>query len=515
MPDTTIARSRFKNSVINTISSMGSQLLAIVLNIICRRVFLETLSTEYLGVSTTFSSILSILSLTELGVGSAIIYSLYKPIATDDKEKIKSLMKLYQRVYQVVGLVILVVGCSLTPFLHFFVNEMPDIPGLSYIYILLVIQNASTYFFSYKINFLTATQQNYISQRYYMVFYTLQIALQIVFLFLFRSYFIYLLTAIVLPLIKNVILTAYINKLYPFLKEKAQKLDSEETGKIKKNVFAIFLYKISSKLSSTIDTLLISKVMGVLEVAIYSNYHLIISYSDLLFINVIGAITPSVGNLMATNEDDKKRRFFSTMQMLYYWAGTFLAVGMIVLYNPLIELWLGKDFLFPQIMVVALVVSMTLTNFQRPCAMVRDASGLFWYGKFRPLAMIIINLVAATILAKKIGSVGVVLGTIISKVATYVWYDPYIVYKFTLKKGLNRYFVKYAMQWLLLAFLSFVCHAIYQILPFDGLAKMLVGVVMVTVIVNVVMLIIYFKTKEFEYLIDMIKDYVLKRSSKK
>ena len=217
MSSRSISKSRFRNSVVNTVASMFSQILSIILNIICRRVFVETLSIEYLGVSTTFSSILSILSLTELGIGSAIIYSLYKPIATDDKEKIKALMKLYQRVYQVIGLIIFVFGCSLTPFLNLFVNEMPDIPNIRWIYILLVVQNASSYFFSYKINFLTATQQNYISQKYYMVSHTIQIALQIVFLFLFRNYFIYLLTAIVLPLIKNIFLTSYRFHL-PFMK---------------------------------------------------------------------------------------------------------------------------------------------------------------------------------------------------------------------------------------------------------------------------------------------------------
>lgn len=498
-----VSQSRFANSAKNMLFSTFAQVLTIVLNIIGRRVFVDVLSAEYLGISTAFSSILTVLALAELGVGSAIIYSLYKPIAEHDEAKIRSLMRLYKQVYCCVGALILVAGGALTPFLHLFVEEMPDIAGVQWIYLMLVAQTGVTYFFSYKTSFLTATQQSHILHKYDMVTAVVQIGLQILALLLTGNYFLYLGIGIICPFTKNVLATIQIDRMYPFLRQKATQLSKEETGKIKKNVLALFIYKVCQKLSTTIDTLLISKMLGVTEVAIYSNYHLIISYSDLLFINVLGAVTPSVGNLMATEDTGKKRAFFSALQMVYYWVSTYLAVGLIVMFNPLIELWLGESYLFDQSIVVALAVSITLTNFQRPCSLVRDANGLFWYGKFRPLAMALINLGVSIYLVSQVGTIGVVIGTCISKLATFVWYDPYIVYKHTLKEGLKNYFLKYVMQWLLLAALALVCFYLYSWMALDGLLGFVVGVVLVTVIVNGVFLALYFRTPEFKYVKQM------------
>lgn len=498
-----ISKSRFNNSARNAAFSMVAQVLTIILNIIGRRVFVTILDAKYLGISTAFSSVLSVLSLAELGVGTAIIYSLYKPITEHDETKICSLMGLYRKVYWTVGIFILVVGAALTPFLDFFVQEMPDIPHIRLIYILLVIQTASAYFFNYKTNFLSATQQGYITQKYQMVISAVQLALQIGSLLITRNYFAYLILGIALPLLRNVLVSKRVDSMYPFIKSKPERLDKAETNKIKKNVFALFLYKISNTLSTTIDTILISKMLGVVEVAIYSNYHFIINYSDLLFVNVLGTITPSIGNLMTTDDIEKKKIFFSTLQMLYMWVATYLAVGLVVLFNPLIKIWLGEDYLFPESIVIALVISITLTNFQRPCSLMRDANGLFWYGKLRPLAMAIINLVTSIILTRMFGTIGVVIGTCISKVTTFVWYDPYIVFKHTLESGMKQYFTRYIYSWTVLAVLTGICYYLFSLIPFEEIGAFIIGVVMITVIVNGTLFLLNFKTKEFSYLMEM------------
>lgn len=499
-----VNKSRFANSARNMAFSLVAQVLTIVLNIIGRRVFVEVLDSEYLGISAAFTSVLSVLALAEMGVGSAIVYSLYKPIAEENYEKIKSLMRLYRQVYCGVGTLILVGGAALTPYLHLFVDEMPDIPGIRVIYLMLVAQSGITYFFSYKTSFLNAVQQSYIVKKFNMGAAVIQVILQIASLLWLGNYYLYLSISIICPFVKNVLATRYIDRMYPFLKEKAQKLPKEDVGIIKKNVLALLLYKISNTIAVTIDTILISRLLGVVEVAVYSNYHLIVSYSDMLFIQVLGTITPSIGNLMATNNEKKKREFFSALQMIYYWVASYLAVGMIVLFNPMIEIWLGKEYLFPQSVVIALVISVTLTNFQRPCSLVRDANGLFWYGKLRPLAMTIINIVASILLGKAYGTIGVVVGTCISKAATFVWYDPYIVHKHALKTGLKQYFTRYVFHWALLAVLACGCLWVYNQIALDGVAGFLVGCVLITVIVNGVFMAINYKTKEFKYIKEMV-----------
>jgi len=503
--------SRFFNYSRNMAFALISQFVTIVLNLIGRRVFVQNLPIEYLGLSGLFTNILTVLSLAELGVGSAIIYSLYQPIAQDDREQIKAYMKLYRTVYITIGLFMMIVGAIIAPFVGYFIKDMPDIPGIHLIFYMFVLQSATTYFFSYRTNYLTAVQKNFIVQIFNIICSTLQLVLQIITVVLWKNYFVYVALSIICPFAKNVVLTAYVNRLYPFLKEKAQKLEAEKLRKIQKNVFALFLYKISSTLSATIDTILVSKFMGIVEVAIYYNYHFILTYSDQLFITVFGTITPSLGNFMVSSEDEQKLKLFSTMQMIYYWVATYLAVGMIVLFNPLIKLWLGETFLFPQYIVVALAVSTTLTNFQRPCSLIRDSNGLFWYGKLRPLAMTIINIVFSIIFVKLFGTVGVVLGTILAKASTYMWYDPYIVFKHALKGSLKKYFQKYIFQWCLLGGLAFVCYQLYKLLALEGIFGLIVGAVIVTIIVNGIFLLLNFKTEEFRYIKNMIMGILKKR----
>lgn len=496
----TVSKSRFVNSSRNVVFSLLSQFLTLIFDVICRRVFLHVLAAEYLGLTSTFSSVLSILSFAELGVGTAIIYSLYKPIAENNTTKIAALIKLYRNIYWGVGAFILIVGSCLTPFLNVFVKEMPDIPYVSIVYLMLVFQSGSQYFFSYKINFLNATQQNYLFRIVQIIASLIKLILQIISLLLFKNYFVYLGIAIIITLSIDVFCSIYVGKKYPFLRDKNAKLDKDEYKTIKKNVFALLLYKISNTLSATIDTIIISKMLGVIPAAIYANYHLIITYSDSFFVNGLGNITPSVGNLMVDSSIEKKKQFFKTVQDIYYWISTYLGIGLIICFNPLVSSWLGTNFLLGQEVVVALAISVTLTNFQRPCSIMRDANGLFWYGKLRPLFMAIINIGFSILLTYYFGIIGVVLGTVISKLLTFVWYDPLIVYRHVLKTGLKEYYFTYLERWLFFIILAITCAAICNRFTFSGWPLLIADALVVTIVVNIGSYFYYKNTSGFSYL---------------
>lgn len=500
--------SRIENSTRNMTFAMISQIVTILLNLASRAVFVRVLSAEYMGLSGLFSNVLGLLSLAELGIGTAITYSLYAPIKNNDHEKIKSYMRLYKLTYWIVGTFIFVVGLALTPVIDSFIKERPNVPHLELIFILFVVQSASTYFFSYKTNFFTATQNDYILQKYKIGFSFLQIVLQIGYLLVFKEYFGYLIIGIVFPFINNVYASIKVDEYYPFLKEKAKNLTYEELKPVKKNVLALFLYKVAQKLSATIDTLIVSKFMGIIEVAIYYNYHFILAFADVFFIQILGAITPSLGNLLVSDDNAKKVQTFGTLQFVYYWVGTYMGVGFVVLFNAFVTIWLGKDYLFPQSIVIALAVSATLTNFQRPCSLMRDAGGLFWYGKLRPLASMIINVFASILFVKWIGTIGVVFGTILSKALTYTWYDPYIVYKYAIEDSLKRYFVRYAFHWILFSVFAFICDYLFKLTSLSGVLGLLVGFLIVTIIVNGGFFILFRRSYDFNYL----KDNVIKPS---
>ncbi len=479
-----------------------SQIVTIGLNVISRAVFVRVLAAEYMGLSGLFSNVLGLLSLAELGIGAAITYSLYAPIKNDDHEKIKSFMRLYKMTYWAIGIFIFVVGLCLTPFIDSFIKERPNIPYLELIFILFVVQSSSSYFFSYKTHFFTATQNDYILQKYKIVFSFIQVVLQIFYLLVFKEYFGFLIIGIVFPFINNVYASVKVDEKYPYLKEKAKKLSSEELKPVKKNVLALFLYKIAQKLSATIDTIIVSKFMGIIEVAIYYNYHYILAFADMFFIQILGAITPSLGNLLVDDDNEKKVKTFGTLQFVYYWVGTYMGVGFIVLFNTFVNIWLGPDYLFPQAIVIALAISTTVTNFQRPCSLMRDAGGLFWYGKLRPVASMIINVVASILLVKLIGTIGVVIGTILSKVLTYTWYDPYIVYKHAIKGSLKKYFIKYLFHWGIFAAFAFGCDYLYKLTSLNGVLGLIVGFLIVTLIVNGGFILMFRNSYDYNYLKD-------------
>ena len=498
--------SRIKNTARNMAFATISQVVTIVLNLFSRAIFVRVLGAEYMGLSGLFTNVLGLLSLAELGIGAAITYSLYAPIKNDDHELIKSYMRLYKLTYWAIGIFIFLVGLALTPFLDHFIKERPDIPYLELIFILFVIQSSSTYFFIYKTHFLTATQNDYILQKVRIVFSLIQVVSQIIYLLVFKEYFGFLIIGIVVPFLNNVYASLIVDKKYPYLKERAEPLTSEELKPVEKNVFALFLYQVAQKLSATIDTLIVSKFMGIIEVAIYYNYHYILAFADLFFIQILGAITPSLGNLLVSDDNEKRVKTFGTLQFIYYWIGTYFGIGYIVLFNSFITIWLGPDYLFPQHIVIALAISATLTNFQRPCSLMRDAGGLFWYGKLRPIATMIINVVASILLVKLMGTIGVVIGTILSKALTYTWYDPYVVYKYAIKDSLKKYFSKYAIHWLLFAVLAIICDVLFRLSSLTGVAGIIVGFLIVTVIVNGSYYLIFRKSYDYNYL----KDNVLK-----
>lgn len=505
------SNSRIVNTSRNMFFALLSQIVSIGLNLISRAIFVRVLAAEYVGLSGLFTNILGLLAMAELGVGSAITYSLYKPIKENDYDKIRSLMKLYKQLYIIIGSFIFVVGCSLTPFIDEFIKERPNVPHLELIFMLFVLQSSISYFFSYKTQYLSATQNDYILQKFRIYFTGSQICTQIVYLFVFREYLGFLIIGILFQFLNNVVASNYVSRKFLYLKGESKPLNKNDILEIKKNVFALFLYKVAQRLSSTIDTIILSRFVGIYEVAIYFNYHLILDYSDVFFTQIIGKITPSLGNLMVGDDNKAKLKIFNTLQSIHYFLGTYLAVCLLVLFNPFIKLWLGENYCFSQDIVVALALSATITNYQRPCSLVRDAAGLFWYGRYRPVASALINVILSIVLVREMGTIGVVVGTILSKLLTYTWYDPYIVFKYAIKGSLKKYFFKYFCNCCYLLCLTLVCSYLYLLADIDGILGIVFGFAECTILVLGFYYILYHKTDEYNYIKNNVLVKILKK----
>ena len=230
---------RTSNSIKNTIVSILMSAITILIGLITQKIFIEMLGTEYLGLNGLFTNILSMLAIAELGIGSAIIYSLYKPIAENNETKIKSLIEFYKKSYRIIAIIVLIIGLAVMPFLNIIVGETEIKENINILYLLFLFDTVASYLLTYKRSILYANQKTYIINIIHILYLILMNSLQIIMLIITKNYIIYLSIKIVFRILENVIITMIANRMYPYIKEKDIEPIDFET---KKNI--VFLISI-------------------------------------------------------------------------------------------------------------------------------------------------------------------------------------------------------------------------------------------------------------------------------
>lgn len=498
---------RSKNSMLNFLTGITGQIIMLLLGFVSRNLFLMFLSIEYLGVSGLFSSLLTMLSLAELGVGNAIIYSLYKPLADKNYEEIKSLMHLFKKVYNIIGIIVLVAGIILSFFLDFFVPDRKGIENLEIIFILFVIQTASSYFFSYNRSLITADQKAY---KLIWIDYgnkILHVILPIIALAVTRSYIVYLVTQIIVSNIFNIWTYTKVRNLYPVLKEKTSKRIPQKIKKqIIKNTSALIIYKVAIVITASTDNILLSRFFGLDIVGLCANYTLIIQNMTGVLSQGITSVTASIGNLTSSENSDKKYSIFRTLFFVNFWIYGYAAIGIYFCATPLVSLIFGQQYIIDQNILLAMVLGFFILGMQNACSVFRDAEGLFWYGKLRPLAQTIVNIIASVALAIVTNNVSSIFwGTVISRMTTSFWYDPLVVHKFSLNKPLRYYFIRYGIYIMVLTVAFIMCLFAIRYINFEQpVLNLCKNIVLVSLIVNFLFYVVFLKTSEFKYLKNML-----------
>ena len=509
---------RSENSIKNFIVGIGGNIITLILGFVSRYFFLMILSVEYLGVSGLFSSILTMLSFAELGVGTAIVYSLYKPLSENDTEEIKAIMQLFKKVYNVIGIVVLVVGLILTFFLDYFITDRKGIDNLEVIYMLFVINTALSYFFSYNRSLITADQKAYKLVVIDYLYKFLYIALPLTSLFIARDYLVYLVVQIIVSFLWNIIVYFRVKKQYPILNDKNKRKVSVPVRKsIIKNTSAMIIYKIAIVVTSGTDNLLISRFFGITAVGLCSNYTLIIQNLTSLLSQGLTAITSSIGNLSATEDDDKKYSIFNVVFFTNFWIYSFASLGLYFCINPLVAVCFGSKYILDNSILIPMIISFFLLGMQSPTSVFRDAQGLFWYGKLRPVAQTIINLGSSIILAKLTNNVGAIFwGTALSRLLTNFWFDPYVVFKHGFHKSVLPYFKKYIVYVLLIIPPFLICSLlINQINLSNNFLYLILCILITTIVVNACFALFFFRSKEMKYIINNLKNIKNKMKGKR
>lgn len=492
--------SRTKYSIRNLTFAMTGQVVGLVVSLISRLVFVRYLTTDYLGLSGLFSNILTMLCLVELGIGPAMTYSLYKPLAEDDQSKIKGLMGLYKKVYNIVGIVVIILGFMILPFYRFLIKDVPSISHLDIIFILFVLNTAVSYFYSYKQSLINADQKRYITTCFQYAFFTLLQIVQIIVLIFTQNYIVFLITQVIFTWVQNVAVSKYADNMYPYLKNKGyDKLSEEDLNPIKKNVGAMVFHKVGSMVVLATDNILISRILGLFWVGLYSNYNLITKSLNNVIYQVFNSIVASVGNLGVQEDKEKVTDVFEKVFFLDFWIYGFSSICLFVLFNPFIRLWLGEKYLLDEPVVFIIVLNFYIYGMLKAVRTFRDASGLYYYDRYKPIFEAVINLVASIIFARKIGLSGILIGTIVSTLTTCFWVEPWVLYRKCLSKPLRTYFILSFKYFAITSIVGTIAYGGCSLLPTHGLVAFVSKVGICTALPNLLFLLIFFRSEELMF----------------
>ena len=490
---------RTKNSIKNLIFALFGQAFGLIISFLGRIVFVKILTDEYLGLNSLFTNILTMLSLVELGVGSAIVYSLYKPLAVNDKEKIKSLMFLYKKAYTLIGIIIMLLGIISLPFYRYLINEVPDIKNLDLIYFLFVLNTSVSYFYSYKRSLIISDQKRYIATIYRYGFYFILNVVQIIVLLITKNYLLFLIVQVIFTWLENVFVSIKADKMYPYLKEKkVEKLKTTELKKIKQNINAMLFHKIGGVVINSTDNILIAKFIGLVSVGLYSNYYLIINALEIIIIQFFNAIVASIGNLGATRKNSEVKETFDITLFINFVIFGVSSICLLILFNPFIKIWLGKKYVFDFSIVLVIVICFYLKGIRKTCLTYKDALGFFKEDKYKPVIESIINLVSSIILAKYLGLLGIFLGTVISTLTTSIWIEPYVLYKHYFKTSIMDYF-KRVFKYVLVTIISYlVTLTLCNLVNINEMVNLIIKLIICLIIPIILYIICFRKTEEFK-----------------
>lgn len=493
-------KSRTDNSIRNVISGIGSQVFILIITFLSRTLFIKILGAEYLGINGLYSNILTLLSLAELGIGNVMVFSLYKPIKDNDKETISKYINFYKSVYRIIAITILILGLSLVPFLDNIIESELDKTDLIIYYILFLLNTVFSYIATYKTTLIKADQKRYIESIAKTKFTIIQNIVQLICIWIFKNYYIYLIIQMSCTLFYNLYLQRKAQKMYPFI-DKHVVLEKERKKETLKNVKDTFLYKLGEVLLNSTDNLLISVMLGTIIVGYYSNYSMIISAISLIITTMATAISASVGNLNTQEDSKQNYKIFNVLVYLFNFITTVGMIGFFLVINDFIKVWIGDSYILSTDVVLAIAISFYISNSQSPIWMYREALGLFKEVKYTGLAAAIINLVLSIILGKIIGLAGILIATPISKLCTTSIFEPIIIFKKSFHMSTKKYFVTqikyFCMMILALSISIFVCHFVQLENIF---VKMILKGIISVVISVIICILLTRKTEEYKEL---------------
>ncbi len=494
---------RFYNSVRNSAFAFVGQIITMLLGMVVRWFFVKHLGQEYLGVNSVIESILMLLSMTELGIGTSVTFALYKPIDEGDEKRIGSLMTFYRKVYHGMAILTALLGPVLIPFMKFFTREAANVANLNVIYLLFLLNTVLSYLFSYKRTLLSAYQQNYINTLSEECFAVIKYFLQIAVLVIYKSFIAYIVINILCNCAGNVVIGYICNKKYPFVnKYKKEKLLPEDKKQLIKSVVSLMYQKIGAKLVTGTDNLMISYAKLTL-MGIYSNYSMVVSIVSRLVYNVIQSVMGSMGNLMVQDDKELKYKVYNEFVFATFVFYFFISVGFSACLERFIELWAGKEWVLDPAVTFVVILNFFLMGMRQPNVIVIEVAGLFNKLRAKAVGEVIVNLIVSLVflVVLKMGIYGVLFGTTVSMVSVCIWWETYAVHKYALDASVVRYTINYIKYLIVAALGCFASYFASEYIAVDGILGLLISGFVACGIFLVMLLVFYGRSSEFKSLL--------------
>lgn len=496
--------SRTKNSSRNMVFACLAYLVQVILSFLLRRYFIYVFNEEYLGLNSLFTNVLSLLSLAELGFGTALVFEMYKPMAEGDKEKVRQLLHFYKVSYSIIGVVIGVLGLCVLPFMGYFKAQAPGVDlNLYIVYLISLTNTVVSYFFAYRRSLLYASQRNDIESKVNTIFNIVTTLLQLSVLFVFGNYYLYAGVSIITGVASNLSIYLITQKKYSeYVRPASSNLDKETKKEINKNIRALVTHRIGGVVLTGTDSLIIFLMLGASTLGKYSNYLLITTQVGSLISIFTNSVRSSIGNSIAGEGHDKNYKLFTKLNFLQFWLVSFCAVCIFVLADPFIDVMLtkgGETSLTLNTQVLLLMcISFYITHSRTVVQLFKDGAGLFYQDRIKPIIESIANLILSIVLTNLIGLPGVIIGTIVSTVTVCLWVEPHVLNKYYMKRSTVKYFGKY----FLFAFATLISGAVTYfmcgLIQTDTLLTLIAKFAICAVVPNLMLLLCLWWTPEFK-----------------
>lgn len=491
---------RKTKSLLNIIGSITSYFFAMIFNFVTHAYLIKKLGIEYSGINGLFTNIITMLSIVELGLGTTIIFKLYKPISEKNYDEINSWLEFYKICYRYVALVVTIIGLIIIPFVPIIIGTVSIKENIIVLYIISLLDVVLSYVMTYKRSLLYADQKNYIINVVHIGYIILLNIIQIILLYFFENYVVFLIVKILFRIGENIILNIIVDKRYPFIKIDAKQISNKEKSDVLSRIKAIFLQKLSFVINKGIDNIIISMLLGIVSVGFYTNYNTIVVALTGIIFQIISSLTASVGNLLTEKNYEKNYEIFKNINMLNSFLTGIGIVGFACAVDPFIKLWIGEKYLLDNMVVFSFCVYIYSDSIRRSITIFKEAAGICKEDRYMYIIMAVINLISSIVLCKIIGIPGVILGTALSYLFLLLYSYPKYIFIPIFRKRYVDYYIE-MIKYIVFIIFSFVFSLIIcdKVIVEANISKFFLNSIISLLVTSIVFVLFFKNSKEFKY----------------